>query len=270
MVQVPDTRDRMQANLGAGPFEMSVDLNTRKLGLLFERVPRLTFFHMRDTLGAIYGSHRREWLQRTQAKFRPRGIKADNLRSGNADARPRHGGTFVYNVEPAAKAPPAGTDVNLEQISAESFSTSKIALGLEQGGTHTARRGRLLALPIGVTLDSAGRPKSRWVTPGAYKRSGARNRLVAIKFRGRAPVLYQVKGGRSKKAAETPGAFGRTVKGESKPQILLPAYVLVPRVRRRALLRYGATWEELESDRDRRIGVAADKIIGDAERGREV
>ena len=84
----------------------------------FRQAPVSVFFHVRDTLGAIFGSHRREWLQRTQVQFQRGGFKALPLRSGEATAPGFRSRFFFYQVEPATKRWPADNVPPLEKIEA--------------------------------------------------------------------------------------------------------------------------------------------------------
>jgi hypothetical protein len=240
----------------------------------FARYPRLTWFHLRDTIGGIMGSHRREWLQRTRVDFSTRnGMRAGNLTSraaGSAGfARQR---TFFYRIEPQSRRP--GPRATLDEIRAETFTESRVALGLEQGGTFRPKRSRWIAIPIGVTLDSLGRPKSRWHTPQSYLRASARNKLISLRLGTRNPIVYQVKGGGSRAAARQSGAITAlrdrpTGNRRRARRILLPAYQLVRSVTRKPLLRYLETWEELASDRDRRFARMFDRIQEDVDRGKQ-
>lgn len=256
---MPDTTVR---TAGLGEFT----IRSSPIEKLFRRAPAVTFFHLRDALGSMYGSHRREWLARTRVRFHRGGMRAEALNSrtetpsGFAGER-----TFFYRVWPRDKRPPAGAKVDLSTIRAESFTRSDAALGQELGGERRPQRGRYLAIPIGVTLDSRGRPKSRWRTPAAYRRARAGNELLALEIRGRPLTLYQVKGG--KKAAQTEGALQLATPGAGRPKgrsrILLPAYRLVRRVQNRPMLKYLSTWDELGRDRGRRIARAVDRILGE-------
>jgi len=255
----------------------AVTIGTGRLLSLFDRTPRLAFRHIRDAVGGMFGSHRREWLQRTQVEFSARGgMRAERLNSRQPPAAAGFNSarTFFYKVQPQAKRVAPGVEPRLQDITAETYTQSRVALGLEVGGTFRAKGSRFLAIPIGVTLDSLGRPKSRWATPGSYRKASANNELVSLKLRGKYPVLYQVKGGGSRRAASQQGAFsllsdrpqGRRSTGR---RILLPAYQLVPAVTRRAILRYVATWEDLEQDRARRLTQAADNILADIDSGKQ-
>lgn len=251
----------MTTRVAADPFDFV--LTDRRVQRLFERAPRVTFFHIRDAMGRIFGSHRREWLQRKDVNFRRGGMRADRLRQGAGVGASQSSATFFYRVMPQQKTVPEGQRVDLSDITGESFSESDVALGLETGGTFTAQRSRMIAIPIGVTLDRLGRPKSKWVTPTRFRRSSARNKLVLIQQRGKAPILFQVKGGGTRSGKRRGGT-----KSKSK-RVLLPAYMLVPRIQRRPRLKYLHTWDTMGSGRGRRLREALDRIVRDIERGRQ-
>lgn len=244
---------------------------------LFERTPRLVYRHVRDAVGGSMGSHRREFLAGTRVEFSERqGMYARNL-----DSRPASGGTtfsdrrsFFYKVFPESKTLAKGAQVDLEDIYGEAYTRSPVAQGLELGGVFRGKSGKgLLAIPIGITRDSLGRVKSRWATPTLYKKASGNNRLVAIRFK-RWPRLYQVKAGGSRKAAAAPGAFTPisarpTGNRRTASRILIPAYQLVPLVRRRKLLGFLDTWDSLESDRTRRFKRALANVVEDIDRGKQ-
>lgn len=253
---------------GAG----SVEVLARSVGRTIEAVGPLMFRHYRDAVGRVFGRHRREWLTRTLAKFRANGMRAGpigtSVKPANpGDARRR----FFYNVTPAAKTLPPGTDlrVALDSIRGETYSGSEVAEGLEFGGTFRALGGKFLAIPIGVTLDSLGRPKPRWATPAAFARTSPTKKLVALRLDGTLK-LYQVVSGRTKAAQQTPGAVSRLAdrpRGRGLARALLPAYQLVRSVTRRKLLRFYATWDELQADRDQVFRQAHDRVLGDLPNG---
>lgn len=247
----------------------SLGVDASHVQRLFERFPAVTFFHVRDAIGGMFGSHRREWLARTTVKMNPRGMRVDRLssRTGGASGKTARR-SFFYKVFPQSKTLSAGG--SLEDITGEAYTSSEVALGLEQGGTRRPTKGRMLAIPIGVTLDSAGRPKQRWRRPSAFRRASPNNELVALTLkRGKLPILYQVKGG--KKAAATAGAVS-LARGKGKiggrKRILLPAYLLVRSVTNRPVLRFMATWDALAGDRAIRMKRAADRILEGADSGK--
>ena len=252
----------------------AVDVIARKLGQTLQAIGPLMFRHYRDALGRTFGRHRREWLNRTLARFRRGGLRAGPIGqssrpSSAAEARRR----FFYEIEPQAKVLPAGADASasLAALRGEAYSGSPVAEGLEVGGTFRARGGGWLALPIGVSLDRLGRPIPRWATPEAFRRNSPRGELIALALeRGRPPKLYQVVKGRTKRAQSTAGALSLTSdrpRGRGLARALLPAYQLVRQVRRKPLLRFYATWDELQQDRDAVWTAALDRIVREAESG---
>lgn len=258
----------------ADPFGYGV--KAEEIADLFNRFPAVAFHHYRDTLGSIFGSHRRRWLERTQAKLdQAKGLRAEKPNSRKQFSRSRVGRrTVFYRIYPRQTknkdgsfkrfSSKSGDAPSLSQISGEAFTTSQVALGLEQGGVRKPKKGRALAIPIGVTLDSVGRPKSRWRTPSKYLKASPKNKLLLLALdKGKPPLLYQVRGS-GKKALSTAGAVSQAAdKGRigGRRRVLLPAYRLVPQVRTRPVLRFMATWDELEPDRRRRWGRAMDRIM---------
>jgi len=237
--------------------DVRIAVHSAPVQQLFERAPDTVFFHLRDALGGIFGSHRREWLAQKQVEFGQRGgLQAGRLTSSTSEPAGFAGSRkFFYRVLPASKKRPEGG--TLDDITGDAYTRSEIALGLEKGGPASASSTRYLALPIGVTLDSTGRPKSRWVTPSHYRKARATNDLVAFPARRGGPlILWQKK--RGKAAARKTGAISRA--GEQKT-VYLPAYVLVRRVVRKARLKFYDTWDSMAADRDRRYKRAMDQMM---------
>lgn len=233
---------------------LTVSATTGRIVKLFETAPHKTFFHVRDTLGAIMGSHRREWLQKTDAKFHRGGIRSAPFGSKAGATAPGFQAekTFFYLVEPRKKSVPRSQTPNLENISAESFTRSKVALGLETGGTFRARRGPFMAIPIGFALNKRGRPKAGFSSPTALEKHKrlVNKDTVVLRKPGEAPVIYLRK------------QLKRRVR-------LLPLWVLVRQVNRKPRLRYLATWKALDGDRTRRLARAMDRIVQELEQGRK-
>lgn len=239
-----------------------IDINNPEVGRLFERAPAKMFFHVRDTVGAIMGSHRREFLARTDVKFKNRGMRVNNvasratLSSGSAtswDVRR----SFIYEVSPEGKTVPEGQKPDLSKIAAGSATTSPAALGLEKGGTFRPTKGRYQALPIGITLDSLGRVKGKWTSPTRFAQGKTPKEIVALKKKGAAGkqpnfVLWWRK---------------KTGRGKGRKEVLLPAFLLVPRVTRKPRLKYLETWRNLEADRSVRLAAMMDRAEKDMQGG---
>lgn len=244
---------------------------------LFERTPRLVYRHVRDAVGGAMGAHRRSFLSNTKVEFGDRqGLYARKLDSRPNTAQATFGErrAFFYKVFPDRKTIPKGSAVTLDDIRGEAYTGSKVALGLEVGGVFRGKSGKgLIAIPIGITRDSSGRVKGTWATPKLFRQASANNQLVAIRYR-RWPRLYQVRKGGSRKVAAAPGAFtpisarpqGRQ---RSASRILIPAYQLVPLVRRRKLLGFLDSWDRLEGDRTRRFRAALDNVVRDIDDGKQ-
>jgi hypothetical protein len=242
-----------QLRVSTPDFTATADLG--KIAALFDRAPRVVWTRMRDVFGAIFGSHRREFLARTKVKMEDMRAESPNSRavtqSGFARAR-----TFFYKVYPQQRSPQSGARPDLGAISGQSFTHSAVALGLERGGTFRAQGGDYLALPIGITLDSLGRPKSRWARPALFARGKNPKDLVVLRdFEnpGEAPILFWKR---------RRGRGGRNVDFE-------PAFMLVRSVTRRPLLGFMRTWGELAGDRDRRLKEALRRTVAEIEAGRE-
>ncbi len=212
--------------------ELSVVMSSGRVSRLLVRAPRALYFHVRDAVGSMYGSHRREWLAKTE-------IKVGNLA--------RRG--FFYRVDPKSKVAPPDVRPDLGAIQAAAYTTSRVARELELGGIITPKRGRMLAIPIGVSLTPTGRKRRAMATPRRFRAASPDNELVLLRV-GRSLVLHQVR-------------------RRGRKRVLLPAYRLVPRVVRRPRLRFFATWAGLAQDRVSRLVRALDRTVADAEAGRE-
>ena len=246
----------------SGPLSFSITDDV--IERLFRVVPRITWEAIRDMVGGVFGSHRREWLAAKKVDFREKGgLRAGNLSSRDSVPGGFHGRrTFFYRVFPANKKAPAGRTPDLSEISGETFTRSEVAEGLEFGGTHRPKGGRFLPIPIGITLDSLGRPKSKWVTPSKYRRASPKNDLVTFRRQPGGPLVLHQRRRKGKVANNAPGAVSRVgAQGDARRDVFLPAYVLVPRVTRRARLKFYDTWDGMAADRDRRLSAAADEIV---------
>lgn len=245
------------------PLATSQDLDVRSnlpdVVKLFRRGPQATYYHLRDAIGGMAGSHRREWLQRTEVAMNRGGFAATAIKP-NPTVSGFAGRFFYYRVGPGTR-PTRPKEPRLSDITLELYSTSEVALAQEQGATIRPRTGRMLAIPIGVSLRKDGRPIPRWHTPRAYRQSAANNDLVALNLAGN-PKLYQVRRGVA--AARKSGAFSRVGEG-AKPArartVLLPAYQLAKQVQLKPRLRFMATWDALQDDRKVRFARAASRIL---------
>lgn len=250
----------------------TLEVDDQKLARLFRRVPGVTAFHLRDTIGAIMGSHRREFLADTAVQvtdagkgFRVAKMQSEAVNAPNRQASRKNAfSSFFYTVRPA-KVNKDDKNPQIQNISAEAFTTSKIAYIHEVGGTVRPRSRRMLAIPVGMTLRSDGKPIPRWRTPAKYRASKAGNDLVVFK-RGKKPLLWAVLKGTGKNA-RTSGAVMQVGEGQKKKsdrRILAPAYRLVPSVKMQPRLRFITTWERLAPDRTRRIARMFDRIVEEA------
>ena len=109
-----------------------------------------------------------------------------------------------------------------------------------------------MAIPIGFALNKRGKPKPGFSSPEALRKHPrlVYKETVVVKKPGRrAPVIYLRK------------PLKRRVR-------LLPVFVLVRSVNRKARLRFMRTWQELARDRDRRLSRALDRIVSELEQGR--
>lgn len=211
--------------------ELAATMSSGRVDKMLARAPRSLFFHVRDAVGSMYGSHRREWLKRTQIKV------------GNLARR-----SFFYKVNPKEKAPPRGQRVDLAAIEATAYTKTEVGRALEFGETIVPKRGRYLAIPIGASLGPSGRKRRTWSTPARYRAREGKP-LVAIEKGGKL-ILHQVR-------------------HRGRRRFLVPAYLLVPQVQIKPRLRFYATWAELAPDRVMRLSRALDRTVADAEAGRE-
>jgi hypothetical protein len=222
---------------------------------MFARSPAVAYRYLRDAVGGAMGSHRREWLSSARVAFKPGGMRAGQITSRASEAAGFDAKrTMFYRVSPEAKTVQEGQQVSVDSISAESFTTSRAAAGLQTGGSFVAKGGKRSAIPIGITRDSGGRVKARWFTPKAFQRGKRKKDVIALPTKsGKGVILFwRQYSGRGK---------GRTSR-------LLPAFNLVPGVRRQARLQYYETWDRLKANRDQRFGTALEKIEKDLVHGR--
>jgi hypothetical protein len=206
---------------------------TAEFKALFLLAPGVTFYHVRDTMGGIFGSHRRTFLKRTDVKLR------------------RLGRAFRYKVKPKDKKRKFYQD--LGDITGEAYTTSTAALGLEKGGTIRPKRGRFLIIPLGEALTTTGRLKKRW-SPGRRPKS-----LVVL------PDNFGVIGPRIRNR----GLMLFWPKKVGKGRVLIPVFRLVRSVTIKKRLGFMRTWDQLSSDRDQRFSRAMDKIVSDIAKGKK-
>lgn len=228
----------------------------RIMGLLMDRSPRVVFFHLRDTLGSIFGSHRREWLKRNELTFRKK-------RTANK--------LFFYRMQPRdkEKMPPPGVPVSLDRIKGEAYTRSKMALAHELGGTIVPTSGRMLAVPLAGTMTAGGNLRKGMRDPAEFRATFPDRDLVALSSGGGRVVLYEAKKGAA--AARREGAVSRVSDGGKKArdrEVLVPMFALVKSVRLRARLKFMSTWDELQADRHRRFGLMMTNIVRDISDGK--
>lgn len=231
---------------------LDVTVDPRAVRDLFDRAPHKTFFHLRDVYGSIFGSHRREWLARTEVKFNRGGMRAAPFGRSETGRGFQTDKQFYYTVDPKRKSVPKSETPNLEEIQGEAYTRSEVALGLETGGTFRAIGNPLMAIPIGFALNKLGRPKAGFSSPEALKKHPRLvfKDLVAFKMGNRkSPVLYLVKALKTK-------------------TILLPVFVLVRSITRKPRMRFMATWDALVGDRDQRLSRALTRIVEELEHGK--
>lgn len=211
-------------------------LNTGGILRLFNKAPRATFFHLRDTLGSVFGSQRREWLKRNELTFKKK-------RTANK--------LFFYRMRPADrdKMPAPGATVSLDKISGETFTRSKMALAHELGGTIRPTSGRFLSIPIGGALTPGGSVRRGMRDPREFRATFPNRNLVSLARDGK-PVLYEAKKGR-----------GQTEK-------LVPMFALLRSVTLKQRLNFMSTWDSLQADRQRRFDEMLRRIVKDVTDGK--
>lgn len=232
-----------------------LSLTSGRILSLFERSPRVVFFHLRDTLGSMFGSHRREWLKRNELTFKKK-------RTANR--------LFFYKMQPRdkEKMPPPGVPVSLDRIKGEAYTRSKMALAHELGGTITPTSGRMLAIPLGGTMTAGGNIRKGMRDPREFRAAFPDRNLVGLSSGSGRIVLYEAKKGAA--ASRKEGALMRSSEGGKKArdrEVLVPMFALVKSVRLKARLNFMATWDELQGDRQRRFELMMSNIVKDISDG---
>ena len=248
--------------LRGGFIELGVD--ARQVVDLFRVLPGLTFFHVRDLFGQIFGSHRREWLRRKEVTFRSGGMQVGE---GARFLTGSRGRSFTYQVFPESKTP---EKPRLSDIHGETYTESEAAQGLELGGRFASRRSRFIPIPIGITRDALGRTKSAYVARGegdsGVRRFARTHDTVTLpsKANPRVQVIYwkRMRNTRRGTGGKFIGPRNRAATGYD----LVPAFLLVDGVIRKARLRFIDTWLDLHSDRIRRYEQMLAKLEKEAVR----
>jgi hypothetical protein len=230
---------------------MTVSATTGRLIALLDDVPHKVFYHVRDAFGSMFGSHRREWLARTEVNFHRGGMKAAPFGSRGGDK----GGSFNtdkkfwYTIDPKHKSVPRSQTPRLEDIEGRAYTYSEAALGLETGVDFAPTSGRFLTIPIGYGLNKRGTPKAGFSSPTALAKSPHLvNKETSVRKKpGKTPVMY----------------LKKKLRRKTK---YLPIFLLVRSAIRAPKLKFMATWEALESDRARRLKRALDRTVDELEK----
>lgn len=234
---------------------VTLDVPWLRLQATFTAFPKNAFFHLAGAMYGTFKSHRDAFLAKTDVDIDSHGGKG--LRVQNITARKvgKPGGfagvrSFFFSVTPKSWKWKPGQ--RLEDIEAESFTYSKAALGLEEGGTFTSKRSRFIALPIGAALRSDGKVIPRWSSPRKFQKGGKKETMTRPQHGhpGNRIIWWNRAASRSKKAAKR----------------WVPVFLLVPKVTRKERLNYIETWDALESDRTRRFRAMLGNILHDVAR----
>lgn len=243
MATNPNFEDRIRT--GA----LTVTITTGRIVNLFERAPHKVYFHIRDTLGAIFFRYREAWIKRTEVEFHRGGLKVAQFGSSAGS----EGGTFAtetkffHIVSPKKKSVPRSETPRLEQIKGEAFTHSEAAQSLESGGTFRARGAQHLTIPIGHALRSDKRPKAAFRSLALVRKAG--KETIARLKPGQAPVVYLVK----------------RLKRKTKYK---PIFLLVRSITKKPRLKFFDTWDFMKQDRERRFSKMLGKITDELERGK--
>jgi hypothetical protein len=209
---------------------------------LFRRLPAATFRAIRDYMGRIFGSHRREWLAKTAVRLGVEGgAKFDREGFyGGIFGRAR---SFKYRIEPATKQVPDFP--NLALIRGSVGTTSRAALGLELGGTWRARHKRFMAIPLKRALNVLGQKKKPYQSPATAKAAGRQFFSFVAKRTGRLYLAELISKGA----------------GKNKRWAFKPTYRLVSEVHQKPILRFLETWRDEAPGRARRLEEAKAQIL---------
>ncbi len=208
---------------------------------LFAQMPRDVFKALRFYMDRSFKSFRETFPEKADIDPNRRDVLRQRNKFLSGDRR-----GFFYEINPPRDQIPAVPDLRTLRASVSSF--SRAALGLEVGGTSTAKGGGYLALPIGFTKDSLGRTKTKWTTPKKFATATqTRKDLVSIERPGGARILYWRK--RVPKSFSGPVHRGAGRKSSSPGYILVPVFMLVRSVNRKARLHFFRTWTEEDTTR---------------------
>ena len=220
-------------------LDVSVKIPVKEYQDLFDQAPDVAFYHLRDTMGAVFGSFRRTHLSRTQVR------NARRL-------------TF-YRISPLGnqgKKRKPGQD--LSAIVGESLTSSKAALGLEVGGTIRPKKGKFLAIPMDTVRTKSGRARKGSHSPKRYARGKKPGSLVVLpENAGQFPP--------------NPRADGLVLfhrRGSGKKRRLIPVFRLVREVRIKPRFKFMDTWDSLKADRVARFRKGLDRIVSDMAKGK--
>jgi len=217
----------------------------------FLAFPDVAFFHAAGAMYGTFKSHREAFLQQSDIDLQNdvgQGFVVRKVSGRAASFRTNKGArSFFYVVQPRSWKRKKGQ--TLDDIMGESFTASKAAKGLEEGGP-VRPRGRFLALPIGQALRSDGQVKSKWNTPRRFLR-GPKKETRTSPQHGKPQnriIWWNKPSSRSRRSRRH----------------WVPVFLLVPRVVLPADLQYLNTWDRLSSDRRRRFRKTLQNIARDA------
>lgn len=235
----------------------TLDVPWVRLQATFVAFSKQTFFHLAGAMFGTLKSHRDKLLAESTAdidRHGGQGLRIQNI-SSRESTKPRgFTGTrsVEYRLRPRSwKWKPGQT---LEDIEAESYTYSIVALGLETGGKFKARRSRFLALNIGATLRPDGVKVPRWSTPRKFLR-GPEKETLTLPQKGHPEnrIIWWNRAESRKKSA---------------PKRWVPVFLLVPKINRKARLGYIKAWDALKQDRTRRFRKMLGNITRDIARGK--
>lgn len=223
---------------------LAIRVSDEEIASLFKAAPRRTFLGMRDYVGQISGSFRREWLRYVMGAIKgPR--KEYLFRS------------FTYDVTPKQSEVP--NPIDLGAIRARYVTTSAILLGLEKGGTYGPKSGsRYLAIPIpgGPAMSASGVKKKAYASPQVARASGIGADQLAGSAKAKTFFTFVNKQG--KKFIAQLFSKGR---GAGQRYWFELAWRLEPKITVRPVLRFISTWRAMEQDRALRLQLTKAKIV---------